>query len=88
MVTIQLDIPNQSSDEIRGEPVRVIDERTQQIYYLITAEQFERLSSLLAEEEFRPQEMYPLISKTAAAAGWADPTMDDYDRYDELRPAR
>ncbi|MEI8019308.1 MAG: hypothetical protein WCH39_13975 [Schlesneria sp.] len=88
MVTIQLDIPNQSSDATSGEPVRVIDERTRQIYYLISAEQFERLSSLLAEEEFRPQEMSPLISKTAAAAGWADPMMDDYDRYDERRPAR
>ena len=88
MVTIQIDIPNRTSDGTQNEPVRVIDERTQQIYYLISAEQFERLSSLLAEDAFRPQEMYPHISKTAAAAGWTDPMMDDYDRYDELRPAR
>ncbi len=25
--------------------------------------------------------MYPLIAKTAADAGWADPIMDDYDTY-------
>ena len=46
------------------------------------------MRSLLGVASGTSQEMYPLISKTAAAAGWADPTMDDYDRYDELRPAR
>ena len=66
----------------------VVDERTKQVYYLISAQQFEQVRSLFALDEFQPREMYPLISTTAAEAGWADPPMDDYDRDDELRPKR
>jgi len=68
-----------------GSPVPVVDEQTQKIYYLISADQFEKVRALLIEEDFDPREMYPLISKTAAEAGWQEPTMDDYDRYDEHR---
>ena len=71
-----------------GFPVEMIDEQTKQVYYLITSSQFERLQSLLADEPHDPRELYPLISRTAAEAGWNDPLMDDYDRYDELRPQR
>ena len=42
----------------------------------------------LAAEPFEPRELYPLISKTAAEAGWADPQKDDYDRYDEEAQSR
>ena len=35
-------------------------------------------------EPHDPRELYPLIARTAAEAGWNDPLMDDYDRYDEL----
>ena len=37
----------------------------------------------LAEDGFDPREFYPLSAKVAAATGWNDPLMDDYDRYDE-----
>jgi hypothetical protein len=88
MVTIQLDIPGNAPDTASSEPVCVVDERTKQVYYLISAEQFEQVRSLFIHEEFQPREMYLLISQTAAEAGWADPQMDDYDRYDEIRPIR
>lgn len=81
MSSIQVDIPE--SGVIAHEPLRVVDHHTQRVYYLISAEQFEQVRSLIVQGEFRPREMYPLIAKTAADAGWADPQMDDYDRYDE-----
>jgi PHD/YefM family antitoxin component YafN of YafNO toxin-antitoxin module len=68
-----------------GEPIAVMDDQTRQVYYLISAEQYEQVRALLTAEPFDPRELYPLISKTAAEAGWADPQMDDYDRYDEVR---
>ena len=68
-----------------GFPVEVIDEQTQQVYYLITSAQFEQVQAILAGDPHDPSEHYPLISRTAAEAGWNDPLMDDYDRYDELR---
>ena len=65
-----------------GSPVRLVDEQTRRVYYIISAEQFEAVQALLAEGEFSPRELYPLISRTAAAAGWDDPAMDVYDHYD------
>lgn len=66
-----------------GQPVPVLDERTQKVYYLISAEQFEQVRTLFTDEPFSPRELYPLTAKTAAEAGWNDPRMDAYDRYDE-----
>ena len=61
-----------------GFPVEMIDEQTQQFYYLITSSHFERLQSLLADEPHDPRDLYPLIARTAAEAGWNDPLMDEY----------
>lgn len=68
-----------------GQPVEVVDPENNKVYYLISADQFNMLRALFSEDEFDPREMYPLISKTAADAGWADPQMDAYDKYDEHR---
>ena len=67
-----------------GQPVPVIDELTQKVYFLITAEQFETVRTLFTDEPFSPRELYPLTARTAAEAGWNDPLMDAYDQYDEL----
>jgi hypothetical protein len=81
-------LTDQQREELRcreGLPVAVLDEQSQKVYYLISADEFERLRPLLMEEGFRPRELYPLIAKTAAEAGWGDPAMDAYDNYDERR---
>lgn len=69
-----------------GAPVPVVDERNQRVYYLVSADQFERIRPFISEDEFAPREMYPLIAKTAQDAGWSESIMDAYDRYDEHRP--
>jgi hypothetical protein len=81
-------ISDQQRQELQahpGRPVEVIDEQNHKVYYLIPADQFDKVRALLTEEEFNPREMYPLIAKTAGAAGWNDPEMDAYDQYDEHR---
>ena len=85
MVTLS-ESQRQIVEALAGQPVQIVDEQTQKIYYLISAEQFEQVRSLFSDEPFEPREFYPLVAKTAAEAGWADPRMDDYDRYDEFRP--
>ena len=75
----------QALDAERGQPVKIVDEQTSRIYYVITAEQFETVRALFAEGDFDPREIYPLISKTAGDAGWNDPSMEVYDNYDEHR---
>ena len=75
----------QALDAERGQPVKIVDEQTSRIYYVISAEQFETVRALFAEGDFDPREVYPLISQTAGEAGWNDPEMDVYDNYDEHR---
>lgn len=66
-----------------GEPPTVIDPVTQMRYVLLRAEVYDRLKGLLAEDP-QPADAYPAIDR-AFAEGWADPKMDDYDRYEELK---
>ena len=75
----------QALDAERGQPVKIVDEQTSRIYYVISAEQFETVRALFAEGDFDPREIYPLISKTAGDAGWNDPSMEVYDSDDEHR---
>jgi len=73
----------QALDAEHGQPVKIVDEQTSRIYYVISAEQFETMCGLFADGDFQPCEMYPLIAKTAAETGWDSPTMDAYDSYDD-----
>jgi len=66
-----------------GSPIRLVDAATNVHYVLMRAEQYENLSALFAEgEEFDARELYPLMAKSAAAAGWDDPDLDVYNNYD------
>jgi hypothetical protein len=49
------------------------------------ADRFEKLSALIAEgEEFDPRELYPVMAKSAAAAGWDDPDLDVYNDFPSI----
>jgi hypothetical protein len=63
---------------------RVFDPETRKTYVLISEEVYESLAGLLADD-VHPSLAYPAIDRTFAQA-WDDPKMDDYDRYEELRP--
>jgi hypothetical protein len=64
-----------------GEPLALVDERTNATYYLLSAEAFERLRRLSDDD---PSPAYALADE-AFAEGWDDPKMADYDRYDEVK---
>jgi hypothetical protein len=83
----------QLSDELRRElekhgdhPVEVIDPGTQKVYFLIAREHFERLKPLFEDEPLSEEEQKELLRQAGRRAGWDDPAMDAYDRYDENRP--
>ena len=77
------DDQRQALAEQGGSPVYVIDDKTNARYVLLRAEQYENLRGLFADnDEVDPREFYPLTAKAAAAAGWDDPAMDDYNDYD------
>jgi hypothetical protein len=65
--------------------VEVVDPATSQVYVLLPKDRFERLLAISTDQNFDPRELYPLISKTAGDAGWADPSMDVYNDYEANR---
>ena len=82
----------QLSDELRREiqhqgdrPIEVIDPATNKVYLLIPREQYDRLKSLFENESLSNLEQRELLRQAGRRAGWDEPAMDAYDRYDEHR---
>jgi hypothetical protein len=83
MTTKLPDDLRQAIEKEGGSPVHLVDSATNLHYVLMRADQYENLSALIAEgEDFDPRELYPLMAKSAAAAGWDDPDLDAYNDYD------
>jgi hypothetical protein len=73
----------QAIDQEGGSPVHLVDAATSGHYVLMRAAQYDNLSALLADrEEWDARGLYPLMAKSAAAAGWDDPDMDAYNDCD------
>jgi PHD/YefM family antitoxin component YafN of YafNO toxin-antitoxin module len=60
-----------------GTPVEVFDQVTHRIYYLISAEQFQRMAAVLTDE-LNPRELYPMIDKVMAEDDAHDPLLESY----------
>jgi predicted ATPase len=83
-IAMSIELTEQQRQALKEEePPRVIDPATKECYVLVRAEVYERMRQLLGED-FGPREAYPAIDQ-AFAAGWNDPRMDAYDRYEEER---
>jgi len=65
-----------------GEPLRF--HAVEAEFVVLRAEIYDRIKSLLAGEDFQPSAAYEAIDREFAE-GWEDPTMDDYDRYEERK---
>ena len=69
-----------------GSLLHIVDADRNVRYVLMRAELYEKLGALFAEgEEFDPRELYPLMAKSAAAAGWDDPDLDVYNDCDSQK---
>ncbi|MGD9858031.1 MAG: hypothetical protein AB7U20_24050 [Planctomycetaceae bacterium] len=76
MTRVQLD-PNLKEAIAVGTPVEVVDPATNQVYYLIAADQFQKMSATLSGH-FDPQQGYPLIDLVMADDDAHDPLLDSY----------
>jgi hypothetical protein len=63
-------------------PLRMVDPQSNRAYVLLPAEVYEHLKALL-EDDYHLGDTYAAQLQSAFRAGWGDPEMDDYDRYDE-----
>jgi len=75
----------QALDAQSGEPLRVVDPRTQQAYVLLREDVFERLKALFADDDLAAEDKLFLLAESGRRAGWDAPEMDDYDNYDASR---
>ncbi len=66
-------------------PIEVVDPETNRIYILLAQEQYERLKPLFEGVPVSTEEQREIIREAGRRAGWDDPEMDVYDRYDEER---
>ena len=60
-----------------GTPVEVVDPSTQRLYYLISAEQFQKMQEVLSGD-FDPRDAYPLIERVMCDDDANDPLLDSY----------
>ncbi len=60
-----------------GTPVEVVDPATNRVYYLVSAEQFQRMAATL-RDDFDPREFYPMIDKAMAEDDAKDPLLESY----------
>ena len=81
------------NDELRhalneqGEqPIEVLDPGTNRVYVLVAREHYDRLRLLFDPDPMSHEEQRHLLRESGRRAGWDDPEMDTYDRYDEVRP--
>ena len=65
-------------EEHRGEPVRVVNPRTNEQYVLLRAEIYEKMKSLFADGPLSDAERSAIIAGAWKRAGWDDPAMDEY----------
>ena len=60
-----------------GTPVEVFDPTTNEVYYLLSAEQFQKLAAKLPGD-FDPREAYPVIDLLMAEDDAHDPYLESY----------
>ena len=60
-----------------GTPVEIVDPSTNEVYYLVSAEQFRKIAAMLGDD-FDPQAAYPLIEATMAEDDILDPLLESY----------
>jgi hypothetical protein len=83
MTTKLPDDIRQAIEKEGGSPVHLVDAPTNVHFVLMRADHYEKLTALIAErEDFDARDLYPLMAKSAASAGWDDPDLDAYNDYD------
>lgn len=76
MTRTELD-PNLKQAAQLGTPVEVVDSNTDEVYYLVSAEQYARIAAMLSGD-FDPRAGYPIVERVMAADDADDPLLDSY----------
>ena len=75
-----------TSRRTTSEPVHVIDVHPHGQFVLLSVKAYQVVAPLFEAEDPIPAETLTLVEPVALAAGWLDPPMEAYDRYDSPSP--
>jgi hypothetical protein len=64
-------------------PLPTVHPTTGEVFFLVSAEQYNRLQALFEEVPRSIDEQRFQVREMGRRAGWDDPSMDAYDRYDD-----
>jgi hypothetical protein len=67
-------------------PLRTVHPATGKAFFIISEDRYERLKPLFESDPLSADEQRGLLDQAGQRAGWNDPAMDAYDRYNEHRP--
>jgi hypothetical protein len=76
MTRAQLD-PSLRQAVAVGTPVEVFDPSTNEVYYLVSAEQFQRMA-IASADDFDPRHSYPIVDSVMADDDAHDPLLESY----------
>jgi hypothetical protein len=68
-----------------GNTTRAIDPATNAEYVIVRAELYERIKSIVSDNETWSDDAYQAAADVFAREGWDDPRMDIYDSLDPRR---
>jgi hypothetical protein len=66
-------------------PLRTVHPATGRVYFLVSEQCYKRLKPLFESDPMTREEQQFLLGEAGRRAGWDEPSMDAYDRYDEHR---
>jgi hypothetical protein len=75
----------QALREQPGRPVQAVDPATQQVYFIVPGELYERVRALFDDEDFDIRDTYA-AQDAALRKVWDDPELDVYNDYDAHKP--
>jgi hypothetical protein len=85
-MTVKLNADLASAIDQHGNvPLQAVHPVTGKVFFLVSEEQYRRLKPLFEEDPLSPQEQQFQLEQLGKRAGWDDPAMDAYGRYDERR---
>jgi len=72
-------------DQAAGEPLRVVDPRTNETYVLLRSEVFETVKDLLpSDDDFEGIDVGALIERAMREDDENDPLLESYQKYKDL----
>jgi hypothetical protein len=66
-------------------PLQAVHPITGKVYFLVSADRYERIRPLLENEPVSHDEQQFMLREAGRRAGWDEPAMDAYDRYDDYQ---